>query len=203
MQMEGRERKEGKRRRRRRHPTAEEVIDRLRDNGDFDSLRLSLIRKLKNNEELRKSIIEEVESSLVLNEDGADKLKIRDLSDAIYQEVGSIIMGKISDVVWNTINSSEQEIEEVIDSVYNRILQPKIKKKNASTSAHGKSLHFKENEPLEPPGFVLPTKTANTMEHANLESENDVKPPGFGSDGDVDVVDEPAEDDLDAPPGFS
>ncbi|KAJ1686353.1 hypothetical protein LUZ63_017743 [Rhynchospora breviuscula] len=199
--MERRERKEGKRRRRW-HPTAQEVIDRLRDDGDFDSLRLSLIRKLKNNEELRKSIIEEVESSLVLNEDGADKLKIRDLSDAIFQEVGSIIMGKISDEVWNTINSSEQEIEEVIDSVYNRILHPKSKKKNASTSAHGKSLHCEESEPLEPPGFVLPTKTANTMDHAKLESENDVTAPGFGSDGDVDVVDEPAEDDL-APPGFS
>ncbi|KAJ3703494.1 hypothetical protein LUZ61_007199 [Rhynchospora tenuis] len=200
--MEARERKDGKRRRRW-HPTAEEVVDRLRDDGDFDSLRLSLIRNLKNNEELRKSIIEEVENSLVLNEEGAEKLKIRDLSDAIYQEVGSKIMGKISDEVWNTINSREQEIEEAIDSVYNRILHPERKRKNASSSARGKRLHCEENEPLEPPGFLLSTKNANSMEHMKLESENEVTPPGFGSNENVDVVDEPGEDDLDAPPGFS
>jgi hypothetical protein len=47
-QMEARGAREG-RKRRRRHPTPEEVVDRLRDDGDFDSLRLSLIRKLKHN----------------------------------------------------------------------------------------------------------------------------------------------------------
>lgn len=39
-------------------------------------------------EELRSSIVSEVRQSVVLNEDGSEKLKLRQLSDAIYQELG-------------------------------------------------------------------------------------------------------------------
>lgn len=39
-------------------------------------------------EELRSSIVSEVRQSMVLNEDGSEKLKLRQLSDAIYQELG-------------------------------------------------------------------------------------------------------------------
>ncbi|KAJ3698560.1 hypothetical protein LUZ61_002265 [Rhynchospora tenuis] len=202
-QTEARERRD-RRKRRRWHPTAEEVIDRLRDDGDFDSLRLSLIQKLKNNEELRNSIVEEVTQSLVLNDEGCEKLKFRDLSDAIYEEVGSKIMGKISDEAWNTINSSEQEIQDTIESVYNRILHPENKKKSTSTSAPGKSLHCQENEPDAPPGFVLPTKNNGTMENVKPEEENDVAPPGFDTVKDISkVANGSGEDDQDAPPGFS
>ncbi|KAF3330979.1 hypothetical protein FCM35_KLT04333 [Carex littledalei] len=198
--MEARGAREG-RKRRRWHPTAEEVIDRIRDDGDFDSLRLSLIRNLKHNDELRKGIVEEVKQSLVLNDDISDKIKIGDLSDALYQELGGKIMGKISDEVWDVINSSEQEIQETVESVYYRILNPeKEKKKDPSNSALGNSQNCikQENEPDEPPGFALPTKD-------NEPLENDVTPPGFGPAGDVNEMAKggPSEDDLDAPPGFS
>lgn len=43
-------------------------------------------------DELRKSIVEEVKQSLVLNDDISDKIKIRDLSDALYQELGYILL---------------------------------------------------------------------------------------------------------------
>ncbi|XP_078177426.1 uncharacterized protein LOC144571902 [Carex rostrata] len=202
--MEARGAREGRegRKRRRWHPTAEEVIDRIRDDGDFDSLRLSLIRNLKHNDELRKSVVEEVKQSLVLNDDISDKIKIRDLSDALYQELGGKIMGKISDKVWDTIKSSEQEIQETVESVYYRILNPeneKKKKKDTSSFAHGNSQNCikQENEPDEPPGFALQTK-------GNEPLENDVAPPGFGPAGDVnEMAKGPGEDDLDAPPGFS
>lgn len=39
-------------------------------------------------EELRNSILAEVKQSVVLNEEGSEKLKMRELSDAIYQELG-------------------------------------------------------------------------------------------------------------------
>ncbi|KAF3340136.1 hypothetical protein FCM35_KLT15907 [Carex littledalei] len=204
-QMEARGAREGRegRKRRRWHPTAEEVIDRIRDDGDFDSLRLSLSRNLKHNDQLRKSIVEEVKQSLVLNDDISDKIKIRDLSDALYQELGGKIMGKISDEVWDAINLSEQEIQETVESVYYRILHPekekKKKKEDTSNSALGNNQNCikQENEPDDPPGFALPTKDNESL-------KNDVAPPGFGSAGDVnEMAKGPSEDDLDAPPGFS
>jgi hypothetical protein len=39
-------------------------------------------------EELRKTIVEEVKQSLVLNDETSEKIKIRDISDALYQELG-------------------------------------------------------------------------------------------------------------------
>lgn len=120
----------------------------------------------------------------------------------IYITCRGKIMGKISDEVWDTINSSEQEIQETVESVYYRILNPekeKKKKKDTSSSALGNSHNCikQENEPDEPPGFAIPTKD-------NEPLENDVAPPGFGPAGDVNEMTKgPSEDDLDAPPGFS
>jgi hypothetical protein len=39
-------------------------------------------------EVLRSNIIAEVKQSVVINEDGSEKLKLKDLSDAIYQDIG-------------------------------------------------------------------------------------------------------------------
>jgi hypothetical protein len=59
-----------------------------------------------------------------------------------------------------------------------------------------------ENEPDEPPGFSLLAKN-NERENFEQNMENNISPPGFGSDGDVnEVANGPDEDDLDAPPGF-
>jgi hypothetical protein len=39
-------------------------------------------------EALRNNIISEVKQSLVLQEDGSEKLKLKDLSDAVFQDIG-------------------------------------------------------------------------------------------------------------------
>jgi hypothetical protein len=39
-------------------------------------------------EVLRNNIITEVKQSVVLSEDGSEKLKLKELSDAIFQDVG-------------------------------------------------------------------------------------------------------------------
>ncbi|WOL09058.1 hypothetical protein Cni_G17811 [Canna indica] len=116
-----------------RQPMADEVIGRLKDDGDFDSLRLKIIRKVKENEELRSSIVSEVKQSVVLNEDGSEKMKLRQLSDAIYQELGSKIMGQISDEVWKVIRSYENDIRGTVESVYDRIVKPEANKIDGSS----------------------------------------------------------------------
>ncbi|KAM1050479.1 hypothetical protein ACFX13_032940 [Malus domestica] len=62
--------------------------DRLKDVGDFDRLRRSIIQKLKNNEELREVITFIVKQSAALNLEGAENVKPRHLSEGIYLEVG-------------------------------------------------------------------------------------------------------------------
>jgi hypothetical protein len=44
---------------------------------------LSLLQEV-----LRNKIISEVKQSIVLQEDGSEKLKLKDLSDAIYKDIG-------------------------------------------------------------------------------------------------------------------
>ncbi|XP_058110764.1 uncharacterized protein LOC131253672 isoform X2 [Magnolia sinica] len=118
--------------------TAEEVIAKLKDDGDFDTLRLRIIRKLKENEDLRKSIISAVKQSNALNRPGAENLKPRQLSDAIHQEIGSKVMSQISDGVWAVIRSTDgmkSEITETVQSVYNKLVNPKGKEVEDHSSA--------------------------------------------------------------------
>ncbi|GJW09025.1 hypothetical protein Tco_1571448 [Tanacetum coccineum] len=65
------------------------VISKLKDDGDFDKLRLKLIRKLKHKEELRDNIVSIVKQSVAINRPGAENMKPRQLYDAIHEEVGS------------------------------------------------------------------------------------------------------------------
>ncbi|XP_009362822.2 uncharacterized protein LOC103952859 [Pyrus x bretschneideri] len=105
----------------------EEVIAKLKDDGDFDRLRRSIILKLKNNEELRENIASIVKQSAVLNREGAENMKPRQLSDDIYQEVGDQVMSHISDGLWGIIRSSDgmkSEIAETVQSVYNKLTNP-------------------------------------------------------------------------------
>nr|XP_010936260.1 uncharacterized protein LOC105055927 [Elaeis guineensis] len=171
-----------------RRPTAEEVIAKLKDDGDFDELRLKIIRKVKENEELRNSIVTEVKQSVVLNEEGSEKLKLRQLSDAIYQELGSKIMGQISDEVWKVIKSNESEIRGTVESVCDRIVKPEERKEDCSSplkqqSRSGKEDHASQitastcdsnatdNEPQEPPGFPVADRQgrkSNEVEHKDM-----------------------------------
>ncbi|XP_068669003.1 uncharacterized protein [Aristolochia californica] len=156
--------------------TAEEVIGKVKDDGDFDTLRLKIIRKLKENEELRNSIILTVKQSAAFNRPGAENMKPRQLSDAIYQEIGENVMAQISDGLWAVIRSSDgmkNEIAEAVESVYNKLSNPKGKEpdedlllpKNQQSdekdcngsltvSPHKKN-QCSDGEPSEPPGFSL------------------------------------------------
>ncbi|MFQ6637408.1 hypothetical protein Gotur_013392 [Gossypium turneri] len=58
----------------------EEVIAKLKDDGDFDKLRLKIIRKLKDNVP--------VKQLAALNCLGSKTMKVRQLLDAIHDEVG-------------------------------------------------------------------------------------------------------------------
>ncbi|KAK4363767.1 hypothetical protein RND71_019008 [Anisodus tanguticus] len=116
---------------------AEDVICKLKDDGDFDKLRLKIVRKLKENEELRNSIIATVKESAALNRPGAENMKPRQLSDAIYQEVGDKVMGKISEDLWNTIRTGDgiqTEITQTVQSVYNKLLNPQLIEAGESSS---------------------------------------------------------------------
>ncbi|XP_027083392.2 uncharacterized protein LOC113781128 [Coffea eugenioides] len=156
--------------------SGEEVLTKLKDDGDFDKLRLKIIRTLKDDAELRDNIISMVKQSAVLNRPGAETMKPRQLSDAIHEEIGDKVMSKISDGVWQIIRSGSEmkaEIIETVQSVYNKLLDPKVNEDgesplhsdllllrkrhdvNGSVSASGVDVREPEGEPNEPPGFSL------------------------------------------------
>ncbi|KAK9277025.1 hypothetical protein L1049_006564 [Liquidambar formosana] len=170
----------------------DEVIAKLKDDGDFDRLRLKIIRKLKDNEELRNNIISMVNQSAALNRAGAENLKPRQLSDAIHEEVGSKIMNQISDGVWEIIRSDDgmkSEITETVQCVYNKVVNPKGKEEGESSSLvdaipvqketdNNGSLTISaseidgilsDNEPKEPPGFSLCDHNQNNCDEQQKE----------------------------------
>ncbi|KAG4110276.1 hypothetical protein ERO13_D13G039050v2, partial [Gossypium hirsutum] len=99
---------------------------------DFDKLRLKIILKLKDNLlyifsrisnkftlELRNNIISTVKQSAALNRLGSENMKVRQLSNAIHDEVGNKVMGQISDSLWEIIRSegsTRTEITEIVVS---------------------------------------------------------------------------------------
>lgn len=159
---------------------ADEVISKLKDDGDFDKLRLKIIRKLKENEDLRNSIISMVKQSAALNCPGVESMKPRQLSDAIHQEVGDKVMSQVSDSLWEIIRSSDgmkSEITETVRSVYNKLLNPRGNEERGSSSLNSlvpvlkqadniisqtaspdEVVGMSDNEPEEPPGFSLSNK---------------------------------------------
>lgn len=212
----------------------EDVIAKLKDDGDFDRLRLKIIRQLKDNEELRNNIISMVRQSEALNRVGAENMKPRQLSDAIHEEVGNNIMNRISDGVWEIIrsdNGMKGEITETIQSVYNKVLNPKRKEegepsspRNArpvlmevenngslaiSVSETDETLY--DNEPKMPPGFFLcDNNNQNNCEGQNKEelqlpttSEKNPSEKQNFEPGHSQIVSKPDDVHLSVPPGFS
>ncbi|KAL3818140.1 hypothetical protein ACJIZ3_004045 [Penstemon smallii] len=222
---------------------AEDVISKLKDDGDFDRLRVKIIRKLKENtsenftihnicffhqfflnltlhsdhsnflqEELRSNIISLVKQSTALNCPGAEKMKPRQLSDAIHQEIGDKIMSQVSDGVWNIIRSPDgmkPEITETVQSVYDKLANPRGKnncqsssrmKPENNISADGACENkdrMSDGEPNEPPGFGLTNRPYNIdmpPHKGQMMKENKGKNLH---------LDKPDIMDSDAPPGFS
>ncbi|KAH8513525.1 hypothetical protein H0E87_006697 [Populus deltoides] len=172
----------------------EEVIAKLKDDGDFDNLRLNIIRKLKDNEELRNNIISIVRHSATLNRAGAESMKPRQLFDALYDEVGNKLTSQISDGVWEVIRSADgmkNEITETVQSVYNKLVNPE-RKEDGESSTHGAMVvengtNYKglvkasavsmddnlSSDPKEPPGFSL----SNNHQNSNHEKREQLQLP--------------------------
>ncbi|KAE9459468.1 hypothetical protein C3L33_08605, partial [Rhododendron williamsianum] len=211
--------------------SSEDVISKLKDDGDFDRLRLKIIRKIKDNEELRIGIISTVKQSAALNRPGAENMKLHQLSDAIHQEVGDRAMSQISDSLWEVIRSHDgmkSEIAETVQSVYNRILNPggndkggsssvnslvPVQKQADNTTSQTASLcemeDMSECEPKEPPGFSLSNHQHNNhveqlKEEPQLPIPHDkrtIEKQSKEPDHPEDVI-EP-DNDNGCPPGFS
>ncbi|KQK22737.1 uncharacterized protein LOC100838730 [Brachypodium distachyon] len=207
----------------RRQPTAAEVVGRLKDDGDFDALRHAIVRRVKDNEVLRNNIITEVKQSMVLNEDGSEKFKLKELSDAIFQDIGSKIMGQISDEAWSVIQSKETDIRGAVEGVFNRIMNPEQQQDTAPSSKrlkkNGKgeqvspgkaptsvTVQLEDDDPEEPPGFgfsdhqrskviVKQEQPSNGENHPQVKP-NQCEPVDAGSLADGD------DEDPDVPPGF-
>lgn len=183
-------------------------------------------------EELRNEIISIVQQSAALNRAGAENMKPRQLSDAIYDDVGNKVMSRISDGLWQIIRSGDgmkSEITETVQSVYNKLANPKgkeegesthdmmpIQKKaenNGSIAASVSEIDdkFSDNEPKEPPGFSLLNNHQNNNHEEQHKQELQLPmPPEIrlveqqeeDTHHSQDVL-EPEEVDLHAPPGFS
>ncbi|TQE10114.1 hypothetical protein C1H46_004284 [Malus baccata] len=171
----------------------EEVIAKLKDDGDFDRLRRSIILKLKNNsflgaavagnagtdlskmlEELRENIASIVKQSAALNREGAENMKPRQLSDDIYQEVGDQVMSHISDGFWGIIRSSDgmkSEIAETVQSVYDKLTNP-----NGEAEGEPSTCDVPVQNEVDSNGLVV----AVAGEIDDKLSDNEPKiPPGF------------------------
>ncbi|KAG9443346.1 hypothetical protein H6P81_014686 [Aristolochia fimbriata] len=201
--------------------TAEEVIGKLKDDGDFDTLRLKIIRKLKENEVLRNNIISTVKESAAFNRLGAENMKPRQLSDAIYQEIGENVMAQISDGLWAVIRSEDgmkNEIAEAVESVYNQLSNPKGKEPEENLPSPKNQLFAEEcngslaasphkrnqcsdGEPNEPPGFSL----SNHHEEHNWEQHKEFAQLSKHSDeykDDHQLAADTSHTSDDEPPGF-
>ncbi|CAN1186314.1 hypothetical protein LINPERHAP2_LOCUS38064 [Linum perenne] len=168
----------------------DDVIAKLKDDGDFDNLRLKVIRKLKDNEEFRSGIISMVRQSAALTREGAANMKPRQLSDAIFDEVGNTMIAQMSDSLWGIIKSDDMrnEITETVQSVYDKLEEPEKKKESKSCSQDVAVIQNEANivdaqpcavgddlpadEPNEPPGFSLPDIHQN-----NGNKHEDAQPP--------------------------
>ncbi|KAL3818141.1 hypothetical protein ACJIZ3_004046 [Penstemon smallii] len=205
---------------------AEDVISKLKDDGDFDRLRVRIIRKLKENEQLRSNIISLVKQSTALNCPGAEKMKPRQLSDAIHQEIGDKLMSQISDGVWNIIRSPDgmkPEITETVQSVYEKLANPHGKDNGESSSpmkpennisangARENNGRMSDGDPNEPPGFGL---TSPQTPHKRNKNDHTSQPYSIGisphngqtmeeNKGKNLLLEKPDNLDFDAPPGFS
>ncbi|KAJ4889809.1 Uncharacterized protein Rs2_29557 [Raphanus sativus] len=167
-------------------------MEKLKDDGDFDSLRLQIIRRLKDNEELRNSMISVVKESRALNGGDAQNMKPRQLSDAIFQEVGSKMLSQLSDGLWEIIRSEDgmkKEIRDTVQSVYATLSNPgggpstsvevpkDIKQPRFDPSSKQKQ-ELIQGSVEENKGEAACSSTNN--ENCDDDEEDPELPPGFG-----------------------
>ncbi|XP_076910068.1 uncharacterized protein LOC143567561 [Bidens hawaiensis] len=164
----------------------DDVISKLKDDGDFDKLRIKIIRKIKENEELRTSIVSIVKESKAINRPGVENSKTRQLSDAIRQEVGGKLNEQISAALWEIIRSPDgmnTEITETVRSVYDKLTRPK--------RARVEHNHSEINimNPVRVDEVLITEQQKEVVENDDTRDTNNERADG-------------SDDDLDAPPGF-
>ncbi|KAL4570838.1 hypothetical protein LXL04_026501 [Taraxacum kok-saghyz] len=186
--------------------SCDDVISKLKDDGDFDRLRLKVIRKLKENEELRKSIVSIVKQSVALNRPGSETMKPRQLSDAIHEEVGAKVNEQISNGLWEIIRSTDPdsiktEITETVKTVYNKLSRP-----NPEPVDHDPKRTRKANGELQEAPQTVSHEIGNGLpeEEQRIHQSKqvlekvavDLNSPPEKDEGDG------SDEDPDAPPGF-
>ncbi|KAJ0105194.1 hypothetical protein Patl1_19461 [Pistacia atlantica] len=191
----------------------DEVIAKLKDDGHFDRLRLKIIRKLKDNEELCNNIISVVKQSAALNSAGAANLKPRQLSDSIHEEVGSKVMSQISDVNPGGLRVGES-------SSHDMPVQ-KEPDNNCPVKASACDETLPDYEPKASPGFYLnhndhekqlqeaqqlpmpyDKEPVEQQKEENHHSRDVLEPPGFSTDMEHKQPCDGSDEDPDVPPGF-
>ncbi|KAM7257792.1 hypothetical protein ACFE04_013533 [Oxalis oulophora] len=171
----------------RRKVSEEEVITKLKDDGDFDNLRLKIIRKLKDDKELRNNIISVVKQAAVLQRPRVENVKPRQLSDMIFEEIRDKAMSQVSDCAWEIMRSNDGmrgEIVETVQTVYSKLANPEgipddtvpANKEpdhiGLITLPNGEAGHrFSENDPDEPPGFTLSNNHPNGHGECHKEEQ--------------------------------
>ncbi|KAK6130113.1 hypothetical protein DH2020_036129 [Rehmannia glutinosa] len=210
----------------------------LANGGEAEARRTDISGKIFSNspqEELRSNIISMVKQSAALNRPSAENMKPRQLSDAIHQEIGDKVMSQISDGVWSVIRSPDgmkSEITETVQSVYDKLANPRGKD-NGESSSHKDSPSIRneleknndasraiqtdgspsDGEPNEPPGFGLAdVNQRNKKSKKNQPNNIGMPTPHNGraiekNKGDnlhLEDLSDPDNMDCDAPPpGFS
>ncbi|KAI3710928.1 hypothetical protein L2E82_40724 [Cichorium intybus] len=191
--------------------SCDDVISKLKDDGDFDRLRLKIIRKLKENEELRKNIVSIVKQSVALNRPGAENMKPRQLSDAIHQEVGGKVNEQISNGLWEIIRSPDgikTEITETVKSIYIKLSTPKRVENPGPSGCDPKRIRTENNHQINGVSEIEPKEqNKETLHQSEQVSEKDTVnpslPPGFSCGVEQkDEGDNGSDEDPDAPPGF-
>ncbi|GAB2300927.1 hypothetical protein Dimus_034962 [Dionaea muscipula] len=156
--------------------TAEDVISKIKDDGDFDKLRIKIIRKLKENEDLRSNIISVVKESTALNQVGAENMKPGQLFDAIHEEIRDKVMNQISDGLWEIIRSTDgmkTEITETVHSVYDKLINPQRKEEEVESASSLGTVPKKRASPHD--GLAK-----GSSEIDGMITDGDLKePPGF------------------------
>ncbi|KAF8050466.1 hypothetical protein N665_1962s0011 [Sinapis alba] len=181
----------------RRKISKEEVVEKLKDDGDFDRLRVNIIRRLKDNEELRNKMISLVKESAALNRPDAQNMKPRQLSDAIFEEVGSKMLSQLSDGLWGIIRSEDgmkSEIRETVQSVYATLSNPGGLQEGPSTRESERSI------PTPVPKVETGVGPAGKQNQVAVEGEAAA---WSSSSNRVNYIDNNSdEDDPELPPGF-
>ncbi|PKA58141.1 hypothetical protein AXF42_Ash019845 [Apostasia shenzhenica] len=157
-------------------PTAEGVLEKIKDDGDFDALRLKIIKKVKDNEELRNSIMSQIKESNVLNQEGSEDMKPRQLSDAIYQELGRKIMGQISDEIWRVIRSDgsiQGDIKGTVENVCKKMVNPESQEKIDASPSNIRENIIDARE-VNNDGTCVPTPTSQVLLSDSHESDHQV-----------------------------